>query len=135
MISEDHAALYDTPELSPAKAMSRILYYLSGFSLLHAKTKSLFIFGALCVALVLITTGCDKRPLPEADSPSAMLYAAKCGICHPLRNPEVHTYTGWVRTIPIMEKRAAEMGMKHLLTKEEKTIILGYMKKHARKGF
>jgi len=135
MISEDYATLYDTPELSLVNVMRRILYYLRSFSLLRKRTKRLLIFGALGVALVLISAGCEERPLPEADSPPAMLYAAKCGTCHKVRNPEVHTYTGWVKTIPIMEKRAVEMGMKHLLTEEEKAIILGYMKKHARRGF
>lgn len=130
MTSEVMPLPYDTPELSPVKAMRKILYYL-----MRKRTKRLFVFGALCVAFVLMATGCEERPLPEADSPPAILYAEKCGTCHKARNPEVHTYIGWVKVLPIMEKRAVEMGMEHLLTAEEKTIILRYMKKHGRKGF
>ncbi len=98
-------------------------------------TKRISIYGAILLALALIPASCEQRPLPEADSPPAVLYASKCSICHPVRHPQVHTYTGWKKTIPIMEKRAKEMGIGPFLSEEEKTIILGYMKKHARKGF
>jgi len=115
--------------------MRRLLDYFSGSSLFHVRTQRIFMYGALFSTLVLISTGCEQRPLPEAESPAAMLYAAKCSICHPLRHPKVHTYTGWKKTIPIMEKRAEELGITPFLSKEEKKIILGYMKKHARIGF
>jgi len=115
--------------------MRRILDYFSGSSLVYGRLKGIFIYTALFSALGLVSAGCEQRPFPDADSPSAMLYAAKCSICHPLRHPKVHTYTGWKKTIPIMEKRAEEMGITPFLSEEEKKIILKYMKKNARKGF
>ena len=93
-----------------------------------------FIYGALFLPLTLLAAGCKGRPFPEAGSSSALLYADKCSTCHTAYHPQVHTYTGWEKVVPRMEKKAQDMGIR-LLSEEEKTAILVYLKKHARKGF
>ncbi|GMR04277.1 MAG: hypothetical protein BMS9Abin23_0169 [Thermodesulfobacteriota bacterium] len=88
----------------------------------------------LLSAFTLFIAGC-KQTLPEIDSPGAKLYIAKCGICHPPRHPQIHTYKAWKKIVPIMDKRAQESGLRAPLTEEEKAAILEYLRKHARKMF
>lgn len=94
------------------------------------------LFRGLCLAFTLLAVGCNREhPLPEADSPSALLYATKCSICHPPVQPKAHTFVGWKHVVPKMEKNAAAMGIAPLLSEEEKSIIITYLKKHSRVGF
>lgn len=97
-------------------------------------TTDVFIYGVFFLALTLLTVGCNKPPLPEAASPPARLYADKCSACHPPFHPQSHTYTGWEKVVPKMEKKAEAMGIRALLSEEERSIILAYLKKHASKG-
>ncbi|MFQ5441142.1 MAG: hypothetical protein ACE5EB_00280 [Thermodesulfobacteriota bacterium] len=115
--------------------MYKTLNHFSAPSLRYGRSKRIVIHCALFSALALMTAGCETRTLPEADSPPAVLYAAKCGLCHPPRHPQVHTYTGWKKVVSVMEERAEDKGIKPLLSKQEKTVILDYLKKNARKGF
>lgn len=95
-----------------------------------------FLFRGLCLAFTLLAVGCNMdHPLPEADSSAALLYATKCSICHPPVHPKAHTFVGWKHVVPKMEKRADAMGIGPLLSEEEKSIIITYLKKHSIKGF
>lgn len=95
-----------------------------------------FLFRGLCLALTLLAVGCNKEhPLPEANSSTALLYATKCSICHSTFHPKAHTFVGWKNVVSKMEKKADAMGIGPLLSEEEKSIIITYLKKHARKGF
>lgn len=97
---------------------------------------TVFFFGASILAITLLATGCHKpQPVPDPDSPPALLFKAKCGICHPAYHPRAHTSLGWEKVVPRMEKNAESMGMGNLLSEEERSIILGYLDKHARKGY
>lgn len=92
-----------------------------------------FSYIALCLALGVSALGCHKDySLPEAGSPAAILYTAKCGLCHPVYHPQTHTFTGWEFVIIRMEKNASDVGMGPLLSEEEKSTILSYQKKYAR---
>lgn len=95
----------------------------------------LFFCTPLLVLLIFVA-GCHKpQPVPESDSPPALLYAVKCAICHQAYHPRAHTSFGWETVVERMEKNAETMGMGTLLSEEERTIILGYLNKHARKGY
>lgn len=91
--------------------------------------------SALFALLFLMAAGCAQQPFPEADSDPARLFLGKCGLCHDPYHPQTHTRIGWGKVIPRMEKRAEEFGMSVFLTEDEKTTILTYLEKHARKGF
>ena len=95
-----------------------------------------FFFGAPFMAIAVIATGCHKpQSFPDPESAPALLYSAKCNICHPAYHPLTHTSTGWENVVPRMEKNAESMGMGTLLSAEERSIILLYLGKHARKGY
>jgi hypothetical protein len=88
------------------------------------------------VFLVLSLTGLAAcagvpKPLPDSDSPEARLFDSKCGACHYTPRPGRHTYAQWEGVLSRMEKRMEEM-KREPLTPDEKSTILGYLKKHAR---
>jgi hypothetical protein len=90
------------------------------------------------VCLLLETAGCAVQtgnpgatPIPDAGSPNAQVYAARCGNCHALPHPARLTYPGWVQLLPLMERRMAERGMSSL-SEAERNEILAYLKAHAR---
>ncbi|MCC6543892.1 MAG: hypothetical protein IT392_05240 [Nitrospirae bacterium] len=97
---------------------------------------TVFFLGMTFLAVTLLATGCDNpQPVPEPDSPPALLYKEKCNICHPAYHPQTHTSLGWKKVIPRMEKNAEATGMGTLLSEEERSIILNYLVKHSRKGY
>ncbi|MCC7202238.1 MAG: hypothetical protein IT393_06245 [Nitrospirae bacterium] len=94
------------------------------------------ICAGVCLTLSLFQFGCrGKQSVPESGSPSALLYEGRCGMCHQVYHPLGHTYTGWIKVVSRMEKNAETVGIRPLLTEEEKNTILAYLKKHAIKGF
>ena len=47
---------------------------------------------AVAIALVaILASGCKRAQLPDADSPAAKLYVARCGNCHAPYNPHEMT--------------------------------------------
>jgi len=118
--------------------MAYLKNWISEWLMVKIKRKitTVFCFAASFMVMTLLTTGCHKQqPVPESESPPALLFAAKCNICHPAYHPLTHTSTGWANVVPRMEKNAETMGMGSLLSDDERSIILGYLEKHARKGF
>jgi hypothetical protein len=97
--------------------------------------KRVSLFFALFFSVPLLFAGCVKQQLPEAGSPAAVVYAAKCGLCHEPYHPQAHTYFGWKTVITRMEKNAQAKGIERLLSDADKTAILAYLEKNARKGF
>lgn len=97
--------------------------------------KRLSRFFALSVSVLLLSAGCVKQPLPEAGSPAVDVYTGKCGLCHEPFHPQMHTYFGWKTVIARMEKNAQAKGMERLLSDDERTTILAYLERNARKGF
>ncbi len=115
--------------------MKKICYLQNRLRFKRAMTM-VFFFGAPFLAITLLAAGCHKQqPVPESGSPPALLFSEKCGICHPPFHPQAHTSTGWKNVVPRMEENAKSMGIGTLLSEEEKSIILDYLEKHARKGY
>jgi hypothetical protein len=88
--------------------------------------------------LLVATAGCTLTagkpavtPIPDAGSPGALTFSARCGGCHALPHPERLSYQGWLRLLPLMERRIAERGMPPL-SETERSEILVYLKAHAR---
>ncbi|MEE9614262.1 MAG: cytochrome C [Thermodesulfobacteriota bacterium] len=89
--------------------------------------KSLILF----ILVVVAACAGAPTPLPDEGSEAAGLYAAKCGLCHSLAHPARHTAHQWERMVEVMEGVMADKGMA-ALTEEERVVILGYLKEHAR---
>lgn len=92
-------------------------------------------FSAVLSFFVILSAGCARQPLPEADSSPALLYTSKCGLCHEPFHPQTHTYTGWKKVVKRMEQNAEAKGMNQLLSEDDRDSILAYLEKNARKGF
>ncbi|CAG1064851.1 hypothetical protein BAC1_00417 [uncultured bacterium] len=97
--------------------------------------KRLSLSSVLFVSVLLLFAGCVKQPLPEAGSPAVDVYIGKCGLCHEPYHPQAHTYIGWKTVVTRMEKNAQAKGIERLLSDDERTTILAYLEKNARKGF
>ncbi len=88
---------------------------------------------ATILLLLIFFTACAARqtPLPEPKSSGARLFADKCGVCHSIPHPKRHTITQWERMIDVMDKEMRHRGMASL-AKDEKSAILGYLKRNSR---
>ena len=90
------------------------------------------------ICLLLALTGCAGQagktggtPVPDPESPGARVYAERCGSCHALPHPARLTYAGWLRLLPLMERRMAERQVPPL-SGRERSVILAYLQEHAR---
>lgn len=88
------------------------------------RTAAVFLLAFLCFAL----TSCS-RPLPEAESPAAKIYAANCNQCHRIYHPGLMTVKMWETMVSRMEKDMARNGTP--LAPTDKAVILEYLKRHA----
>jgi hypothetical protein len=86
---------------------------------------------ALAIVLIaILASGCKRAPLPEADSPAARLYVARCGNCHAPYNPHEMTSAMWETQVMMMEVKMQAAGQPPL-TPDERDSILRYLKNHA----
>ena len=88
--------------------------------------------------LLVATAGCTLTagkpavtPIPDPGSAGARAFSARCGSCHALPHPERLSYPGWLRLLPLMERRIAERGLPPL-SAADRSEILAYLKAHAR---
>ncbi|MDO8434813.1 MAG: hypothetical protein Q7S58_20640 [Candidatus Binatus sp.] len=77
-----------------------------------------------------ICTACHPAPLPDADSPSAKTYVARCGQCHVPYNPHELTASMWDTQVLMMEAKIQNAGMPPLST-DDREAILEYLKSNA----
>lgn len=85
------------------------------------------------IAACLISAGpvFAATPIPDADSPEAKIYAAKCGSCHVLPHPKRLHFAQWQHMLKLMERRMKERNVP-LPDKAERQAIVDYLKMHAR---
>ncbi len=78
-------------------------------------------------------SGCvsGPTPIPDAQSPAAVLYSEKCGICHAVPSPKRNTVAEWKNLLSLMERRMAERNMVPLSAGEKET-LMNYLKDNAR---
>lgn len=81
--------------------------------------------GAAC----LLLASCSK-PLPEADSPDAKLYAARCGTCHVAYQPGTLTPHMWQIQVDRMDQKYRAAGTQPP-TGAEKEQLMAYLTRHA----
>lgn len=82
------------------------------------------VLGSLAVSV-----GCT-RALPDADSPGAQLYQARCGTCHALHEPRSLTAAMWEMQVQRMRETMRRRGARPL-TEAEEALVLGYLRAHA----
>lgn len=85
----------------------------------------------LALAAGLASAGCS-RPLPEAESPAAKLYAERCNRCHRVYQPGLMTEKMWETMVKRMETDMARNG--DPLSSRDKAVILDYLKRNAAKS-
>jgi hypothetical protein len=86
----------------------------------------------LAIALLLVTLcacACE-RPLPEANTAAAQLYARRCGQCHHAYAPASLTAAMWRIQLDMMESKMRQNRVAPL-TGQERDTILGYLTRNA----
>jgi cytochrome c5 len=83
----------------------------------------------VAVGLLAAVVGCS-RALPDAESPGAQLYAARCGTCHALHEPRSLTAAMWDVQVERMRETMRRRGARPL-TADEEAVLLGYLHAHA----
>lgn len=84
---------------------------------------------ACMVALVVALVSACAPPLPDAESPGAQLYRARCGGCHRLYAPGVLTAAMWEIQMERMRHEMARRGAEPLDAIEQDT-VLRYLQAH-----
>ena len=84
----------------------------------------------ICViGSLALVAGCTS-PLPDADSPGALLYQARCGTCHAPFQPRTLTTAMWAIQVERMRETMRRGGTSPL-TEEEERVVLAYLGAHA----
>jgi mono/diheme cytochrome c family protein len=76
-----------------------------------------------------LVVGCTHA-LPDADSPGAQLYQARCGTCHVPYQPRTLTAAMWEVQVERMRETLRRAGVSPL-TEQEQGLMLGYLRAHA----
>jgi hypothetical protein len=82
--------------------------------------------------LAVITTlfpAC-QRSLPEQNSPTAQLYASRCGSCHRAYDPHSLTAAMWELQVSAMQMKIVAAGQPAMRVEEQQT-ILDYLRRNA----
>ena len=87
--------------------------------------------GAAFLILALsILSACHPAELPDAASPAAQMYIARCGQCHVPYNPHELTAAMWDTQVTMMEVKIENAGLPPLSADDRET-ILEYLKHNA----
>ena len=85
---------------------------------------------SLVLAILLAACALDT-PIPEPDSPDAIVYRQQCSGCHALPHPRRHTAAQWKHMMLVMDHVREERSVAPL-TPEQRDQILGYLEANAR---
>ena len=80
--------------------------------------------------LMTLFAGACERPLPEANSAAAQLYARRCGQCHHPYAPTLLTAAMWEIQVEMMEAKMRQTRIPPL-TDQERDTILSYLTRNA----
>jgi cytochrome c5 len=84
---------------------------------------------AVLVGSMMIAAGCTHA-LPDADSPGAQVYAARCGTCHDVHDPRSLTAAMWDIQVARMQDTMRRRGTRPL-DDQERALVLDYLHRHA----
>lgn len=85
----------------------------------------------IALATSMIFLGCAVAAIPNAGSPEAVLYLAKCSSCHPAPHPKRHYAKDWPHLVNLMDERMRERNFAEL-SYAERSAILRYLQDNAR---
>lgn len=83
----------------------------------------------LVLVSLLVAMGCTHA-LPDADSPGAQVYQARCGTCHPPHEPRSLTAAMWELQVNRMRETMRRRGVTPL-SDDEQALVLAYLRAHA----
>jgi hypothetical protein len=86
--------------------------------------------AALAAALSALAGACAGPQIPEAGTPAAELYLAKCTSCHSWPHPQRHTTVEWEHYLGLMEKNMQNAGID--FPENEKQTIRDYLMRNSR---
>ena len=86
--------------------------------------------------LLLLVSACSgeapqTKEYPEAGSTAASLYLLRCGDCHVAPQPSAHKAQAWPSILQRMQMRMKAKA-RTPLSKEELSMVLDYVQRHAR---
>jgi len=84
----------------------------------------------LLILALSILSACHPKGLPDAASPAAQTYVARCGQCHVAYNPHELTAAMWDTQVSMMEVKIQNAGLPPLSADDRET-ILEYLKHNA----
>ncbi len=79
---------------------------------------------------LLAAAGCDRRKLPERDSPAARVYVKRCGQCHQPFDPRAMTSAMWQVQVAAMDAKIRAAGIEPLAP-DQREAILDYLTRNA----
>jgi len=86
--------------------------------------------AAVVVVMLVVTMGCEPKPLPEPGSAAAQLYSQRCGgTCHNLYYPTVMTADMWTAMVERMDSEMSRRGVP--LAAADKDEILAYLRRNS----
>jgi hypothetical protein len=84
----------------------------------------------MLLALLLVSSGCKPKVMPEQGSAAAVLYLNRCGGCHHPYLPSTMTAAMWSEQIVAMRLKIAQAGQPPMSNFEEHQ-ILDYLQRNA----
>ncbi len=68
--------------------------------------------------------------IPDAGTPEAKAFAARCSLCHALPHPKRLDWARWRAMLAVMQRRAKERGVE--IPEADWRLIARYLQRHAR---
>jgi hypothetical protein len=85
---------------------------------------------SIALALMVVSSGCQPKPLPEQGNSAELLYVNRCGGCHRPYLPSTMTAAMWSEQIVAMRLKIAQAGQPPMSNFEERQ-ILDYLQRNA----
>lgn len=86
--------------------------------------------AALVAGLLVLEGACAGPQIPEAGTPVAELYLARCTSCHSWPHPKRHTAGEWEHYLGLMEENMQNAGID--FPEDEKQTIRDYLMRNSR---
>lgn len=87
-------------------------------------------FALMFMSMLAGAQAAPAMDIPDAASPDAHTYAARCAVCHALPHPKRLAWPAWRHMLHVMKQRMQERGMQ--LSDEDWHRIAAYLERHAR---
>lgn len=86
--------------------------------------------AVMFVAMLMGAQAAWAMDIPDAASPDARVFAARCAVCHALPHPKRLSWPAWRHMLHVMKRRMQERDIR--LSDEDWHRIAAYLEHHAR---